>query len=86
MQFDRKFSPVVETLVLRRIEPERAIARYYSLVVERDLFGRTVLVRQWGRIGTHGRELVEEHLSEDEALKAMEILAKAKRRRGYCDL
>ena len=29
---------------------------------------------------------VEEHLSEDEALKAMEILAKAKRRRGYCDL
>jgi len=86
MQFDRKLSPVVETLVLRRIDPERAIARYYSLVVERNLFGQTVLVRQWGRIGTRGRELIEEHPSVGEALKAMEILAKAKRRRGYCDL
>jgi WGR domain len=25
-------------------------------MIERDLFGRTVLVRHWGRIGTRGRE------------------------------
>jgi len=33
-------------------------------MIERDLFGRVVLVRNWGRIGTHGRELVEEFAGE----------------------
>jgi predicted DNA-binding WGR domain protein len=28
------------------------VARFYSLMIERDLFGRVVLVRNWGRIGT----------------------------------
>ncbi len=86
MQFDRTISPIVETLVLRRSDPERAIARYYSLLIERDLFNTITLVRQWGRIGTQGRELVEEHASLGDALKAMGALAEKKRRRGYQDL
>jgi predicted DNA-binding WGR domain protein len=86
MQFERAISPVIEYLVLRRVDPEHAVARYYSLLVERDLFDNIVLVRQWGRIGTQGRELVEEHASLDDALKAMDALAQAKRRRGYQDL
>ena len=53
-------------------------------MVERDLFGTIRLVRNWGRIGTNGQELVEVFATEIEA--ALEALAKAKRRRGYRDL
>ncbi|HZA91914.1 MAG TPA: WGR domain-containing protein [Gemmatimonadales bacterium] len=61
-------------------------ARFYSLMIERDLFGRVVLVRNWGRIGTNGRELVEEFAGEIEAGQELEAVAQAKRRRGYRDL
>ncbi len=79
-------SPVQHHLVLHRIDPEQSVARFYSLMIERDLFGRVVLVRNWGRIGTNGRELVEEFAGELEAGRALEAAAQAKRRRGYRDL
>ncbi len=60
----------------------QSVARFYSLMIERDLFGRVVLVRNWGRIGTNGRELVEEFAGEIEAGLALEVVAQAKRRRG----
>jgi predicted DNA-binding WGR domain protein len=28
------------------------VARFYSLIIKRDLFGRVVLVRNWGRVWT----------------------------------
>ena len=43
-------------------------------------------VRNWGRIGTKGRERVEEFAGEFEAGQALEAVAQAKRRRGYQDL
>jgi predicted DNA-binding WGR domain protein len=55
-------------------------------VIERDLSGTIRLGRNWGRIGTNGRELVEVYPTEIEAGEALEALAKAKRRRGYRDL
>jgi predicted DNA-binding WGR domain protein len=58
----------------------------YSLMIERDLFGTVRLGRNWGRIGTNGRELVEVFGSELEAGRALETVAQAKRRRGYRDL
>ena len=79
-------SPVRHALVLRRVEPDRGMARFYALRVERDLFGTIRLVRNWGRIGTNGRELVEEFACELEAGQALEAVARAKRRRGYRDL
>ena len=79
-------SPVQHHLVLHRIDPGQGVARFYSLMIERDLFGRVVLVRNWGRIGTNGRELVEEFAGEIEAGQALEAVAQAKRRRGYRDL
>jgi len=79
-------SPIQHALVLHQIDPDRRVARFYSLMIERDLFGRIVLVRHWGRIGTRGRERAEEYPSEQEAARALEALAKAKRRRGYRDL
>ncbi|MGF9763134.1 WGR domain-containing protein [Microvirga sp. 0TCS3.31] len=72
--------------MLHRIDPEQGIRRFYSLMIERDLFGTVRLVRHWGRIGTNGRELVEEFASEIEAGQALEALAGVKRRRGYRDL
>ncbi len=55
-------------------------------MIDRDLFGRVVLVRNWGRIGTNEREVVEEFCSEIEAGQALVALAQANRRRGYGNL
>ena len=44
------------------------------------------LVRNWGRIGTNGQELVEIHDDETTAGQALEAVTRAKRRRGYQDL
>jgi predicted DNA-binding WGR domain protein len=83
---DELRSPIRHHLVLHRIDPEQGVRRFYSLMIERDLFGVVVLVRNWGRIGTNGQELVEAFASEDDAGKALEVFAAAKRRRGYRDL
>ncbi len=79
-------SAVCRAVVLRRVDPELNVARFYSLVIERDLFGTVRLVRSWGRIGTFGQERAEEYGTEFEARQALEALARAKRRRGYRDL
>jgi predicted DNA-binding WGR domain protein len=68
--------------VLHRRNPEQEIARFYRLMNERDLFGTVRLVRNWRRIRTNGRELVEEFAGEIEAGQALEAVAQAKRRRG----
>ena len=83
---DELRSPIQHHLVLHRIDPEQGIRRFYSLMIERDLFGTVRLMRNWGRIGTNGQELVETFASEEEAGQALEAVARAKRRRGYRDL
>jgi predicted DNA-binding WGR domain protein len=83
---DDERSPIRPHLVLHRREPERGVARFYSLMIERDLFGTVRLVRNWGRIGPKGQELVEIHVDELAAGQALETLAQVKRRRGYQDL
>jgi predicted DNA-binding WGR domain protein len=52
-------SPIKHHLVLHRINPEQGVRRFYSLMIERDLFGTVRLVRNWGRIGTNGQEMAE---------------------------
>jgi hypothetical protein len=61
---DELRSPIKHHLVLHRIDPEQRIRRFYSLMIERDLFGTVRLVRNWGRIGSNGQELVEIHADE----------------------
>lgn len=68
---------------LRRIDPMKNMARFYSMEVDRDLFGNVVLVRRWGRIGTAGRIRLDEYAGEGEALVALQVLQAAKKRRGY---
>jgi predicted DNA-binding WGR domain protein len=82
---DELRSPIKHHLVLHRLDPEQGIRRFYSLMIERDLFGTIRLVRNWGRIGTNGQELVG-FASEIQAGAALEAVARAKRRRGYRDL
>ena len=79
-------STIQHTLVLRLLAPEENVARFYALMIERDLFGHVVLVRRWGRIGTRGRERSDPYDSESEAAAAMAQIAAVKRRRGYQDL
>jgi predicted DNA-binding WGR domain protein len=55
-------------------------------MIERDLFGTIRLVQCWGRIGSTGQEKPEEYPTEWEAGEALEVIARAKRRRGYRDL
>jgi hypothetical protein len=52
---DDEPSPVEHHLVLHRIDPKQGLRRFYSLMIERDLFGTVRLVRNWGRIGTRVR-------------------------------
>jgi predicted DNA-binding WGR domain protein len=79
-------SPIRHHLVLHRIDPEQGVRRFYGLMIERDLFGTIRLVRNWGRSGPSGQELIEVFASEVEAGQALEAVAAAKRRRGYRDL
>jgi predicted DNA-binding WGR domain protein len=83
---DELRSLIKHHLVLHRIDPEQRVRRFYSLMIERDLFGTIRLVRNWGRIGTNGQELVQVFADEIEAGQALETVAQAKRRRGYRDL
>ena len=73
----------VQPVTLRRIDPAKNMARFYALEVDRDLFGRHVLVRRWGRIGTAGKIRLDEHKGEGEAIAALQKLQAAKRRKGY---
>ena len=50
-----------------------------------DLFGRALLVRQWGRIGTEGRRRLDPHPDAGAANNALFHILRAKRRRGYQD-
>jgi hypothetical protein len=47
-------SPVQHTLSCTGSTPGQGVAQFYSLMIERDLFGRVVLVRNRGPIGTNG--------------------------------
>lgn len=68
---------------LRREEPSKNIRRFYSMMVQPDLFGGASLVREWGRIGQAGQVRIDLHPDEGCAVDALAGLAQAKRKRGY---
>ena len=74
-----------EAASLARIRPERNEWRFYRMEVWPDLFGRALLLRQWGRIGTEGRRRLDPHPDPGAALNALARLVSRKRRRGYQD-
>lgn len=74
-----------ESASLVRIRPERNEWRFYRLEIWPDLFGRALLLRQWGRIGTEGHRRLDPYPDPGAALNALADLLRAKRRRGYQD-
>jgi predicted DNA-binding WGR domain protein len=79
-------SPIRHHLVLYRRDPEQGRARFFSLMIERELFGTIRLVRNWGFVGSKGREKVEIFPGKTEAAQSSEVRAEAKRKRGDTDL
>ena len=74
-----------ETANLVRVRPERNEWRFYRMEVWPDLFGRALLMRHWGRIGTEGRRRLDPHPDAGAAINALAALLRAKRRRCYQD-
>jgi predicted DNA-binding WGR domain protein len=70
---------------LIRVRPEHNEWRYYRIEVWPDLFGRALLLRQWGHIGTEGRRRLDPHPDPGAAINGLARLAGRKRRRGYWD-
>lgn len=71
-------------LVLRKIRPEENMFRFYRMSIVPSLFGDCSLVREWGRIGTAGMSRIDLYDREADALAALDVLRRAKLRRGYC--
>lgn len=73
-------------LVLRRHDPVRNMARFYCLSLERSLFGETILVLRWGRVGTYGQRREHHFGDAKDAASALTRKALAKTKRGYLSL
>jgi predicted DNA-binding WGR domain protein len=74
-----------EVACLVRLRPERGEWRFYRIEVWPDLFGRAILARRWGRIGTAGSLRLEPYPDPGAAINALAHMCDAKRRRGYRD-
>ena len=81
----RQLSLFPETAALVRVDPAANCWRFYHLSLQPDLFGGTALVRQWGRIGTAGRQICALHDDAGQALDALTRHLQLRRRRGYRD-
>jgi predicted DNA-binding WGR domain protein len=79
----QQFEVFPTALRLKRVDPSCNMRRFYIMTVQRDLFGGASLIREWGRIGSRGQTLIEQHPDEGLAISALLKLAAAKRKRGY---
>lgn len=75
-----------DVIHLHRIDPSRNMARFYRMWSAPSLFGDICVVREWGRIGRCGRIRIDLYERAEDARTAREILARAKRQRGYRDV
>ena len=57
--------------------------RFYRLDIQPDLFGRWLLVREWGRVGCGGQRRVASFATAAEARDALDRQRRRKGRRGY---
>ena len=67
---------------LRRIYPDRNMARFYAMSLQPTLFGEWALLREWGRIGSTGRLVTGCFATEPEAAVALEKQRATKLRKG----
>ena len=70
-------------LYIERVDPDRNMARFYTLAIEPTLFGTPRLLRRWGRIGTLGRTMVHHFEREEEAVPLFLTLLRERKAHGY---
>ena len=68
---------------LHRIDAAANMARFYCIDVAATLFGDVSVLRNWGRIGTHGRTRIETCATVADAERAASQTLRQKMRRGY---
>lgn len=73
-------------LYLRRIDPAQNMRRFYLLSIQPTLFGGASVIRNWGRIGTHGQAMMQTFDENVDADNAFAQLARSKGKRGYIAL
>jgi predicted DNA-binding WGR domain protein len=74
-----------EAASLIRVRPDHGEWRFYRMELWPDLFGRVLLMRHWGRIGTAGHRRLDPYPDRAAARDALARLLRAKRRRFYQD-
>ncbi len=72
-----------QKIVLTRIRPEKNERRFYAVDISRDMFGQISVSRNWGRIGTSGRQRYDPYPNIPLAQQALNLIANSKRMRGY---
>ncbi len=70
-------------LYVERVDPDRNMARFYTLAIQPTLFGGASVIRNWGRIGSNGQTMMETFDSQEDADTALSRLERTKRKRGY---
>ncbi|MCC1482923.1 WGR domain-containing protein [Roseibaca sp. Y0-43] len=70
-------------VILRRIDPEQNMARFYRMQLQPTLFGGITLVREWGRIGQAGTCRYDHYRTADAARSALYAVHESKLGRGY---
>ena len=77
--------PQWQATTLRRLDPSRNMSGFWSVRLQPSLFGKVLLLRSWGRMGSRGQERSYWFSTKHAALAALDKVAKAERRRGYME-
>jgi len=72
-----------EDIRIKRIDLELNMRRFYRMHIQPDLFGGAILIKEWGRIGTTGRQLAKPYDDAGQAIDALLAHLKTNKRRGY---
>ena len=72
--------------VLRRVDTDKNMDRFYELTLQPTLFGDWAVVRRWGRFDSGGQKREVWFEAYATALTFMDRLHNKKRKRGYFDL
>jgi predicted DNA-binding WGR domain protein len=75
--------PSTLQILLKRVDPDRNMARYYVISIAATLFCENTLIREWGRIGLFGQSRHEYFDQLADAREALETWLSRKTRRGY---
>jgi predicted DNA-binding WGR domain protein len=73
----------ISVVLFRRINPEKNEARFYLLLVQPSLLDDYAVLRVWGRIGGHQRQMATPCASAEEAQALARRLIRRRLQHGY---